>query len=135
MKSAFAFLTVAVVLVGLSGCQGPCGCRPDGFLSPHGRCLIDGSCGHCADCPDTCQSCDTNDCGACADYGTCGPCNECAEEPVCEEPCEQRCTLMDRIRARRYVNPGPPTGAIAYPYYTLRGPRDFLASNPSSIGP
>ena len=27
------------------------------------------------------------------------------------------------------------TGAITYPYYTVRGPRDFLASDPRSIGP
>lgn len=30
---------------------------------------------------------------------------------------------------------GPPTGAVAYPYYTNRGPRDFLVDNPPSIGP
>ncbi len=30
--------------------------------------------------------------------------------------------------------PGPPTGQVAYPYYTVRGPRDFLQSNPPSIG-
>jgi hypothetical protein len=30
---------------------------------------------------------------------------------------------------------GPPTGAVTYPYYTTRGPRDFLARNPRSIGP
>ena len=30
---------------------------------------------------------------------------------------------------------GPPTGGVAYPYYTNRGPRDFLAKNPPSIGP
>jgi hypothetical protein len=30
---------------------------------------------------------------------------------------------------------GPPTGAVTYPYYTTRGPRDFLAKNPKSIGP
>ncbi len=30
---------------------------------------------------------------------------------------------------------GPPTGAVAYPYYTVRGPRDFLDPNPPSIGP
>jgi len=30
---------------------------------------------------------------------------------------------------------GPPTGAVAYPYYTARGPRDFLDPNPPSIGP
>jgi predicted small secreted protein len=29
---------------------------------------------------------------------------------------------------------GPPTAATAYPYYTLRGPRDFLTDNPPSIG-
>lgn len=30
---------------------------------------------------------------------------------------------------------GPPTGTVAYPYYTTRGPRDFFAANPPSIGP
>ena len=36
---------------------------------------------------------------------------------------------------REYVGPqGPPTAAVAYPYYTLRGPRDFLIDNPPSIG-
>ncbi len=35
-----------------------------------------------------------------------------------------------------YVGPqGPPTGAVAYPYYANRGPRDFLQPNPPSIGP
>ena len=32
-------------------------------------------------------------------------------------------------------NSGPPTGQVAYPYYTTRGPRDFLMRNPPSIGP
>jgi len=31
-------------------------------------------------------------------------------------------------------NPGPPTGTVAYPYYTHRGPRDFLLDNPPTIG-
>ena len=44
--------------------------------------------------------------------------------------------------AGQYRNPAP-TGSggvggssaqVAYPYYTVRGPRDFLASNPPSIG-
>jgi len=30
---------------------------------------------------------------------------------------------------------GPPSAAVTYPYYTTRGPRDFLASDPPSIGP
>jgi hypothetical protein len=29
----------------------------------------------------------------------------------------------------------PPVAAITYPYYTLRGPRDFLERTPSPIGP
>jgi hypothetical protein len=29
---------------------------------------------------------------------------------------------------------GPPSAAIAYPYYTTRGPRDFLEPNPPTIG-
>jgi len=32
-------------------------------------------------------------------------------------------------------NPSPPGGQVAYPYYTVRGPRDFLRNNPPSIGP
>ncbi|HEY6564050.1 MAG TPA: hypothetical protein VIY86_06110 [Pirellulaceae bacterium] len=30
---------------------------------------------------------------------------------------------------------GPDYGAVHYPYYTTRGPRDFLMANPPSIGP
>ena len=30
---------------------------------------------------------------------------------------------------------GPASGAITYPYYTVRGPRDFLAADPRPIGP
>jgi hypothetical protein len=30
---------------------------------------------------------------------------------------------------------GPPVGTVVYPYYTVRGPRDFLAKDPPSIGP
>lgn len=29
---------------------------------------------------------------------------------------------------------GPQGGTVAYPYYTVRGPRDFLMDNPPSIG-
>ena len=30
---------------------------------------------------------------------------------------------------------GPPAAQITYPYYTNRGPRDFLDPNPRGIGP
>lgn len=32
-------------------------------------------------------------------------------------------------------NSGPATGAVTYPYYTIRGPRDFLDRDPQPIGP
>lgn len=31
--------------------------------------------------------------------------------------------------------PGPMQGAVMYPYYTVRGPRDFFHAHPPSIGP
>jgi hypothetical protein len=33
------------------------------------------------------------------------------------------------------IEEGPRMPQTAYPYYTTRGPRDFLAKNPPSIGP
>ena len=30
--------------------------------------------------------------------------------------------------------PGPPTAQVAYPYYSVRGPRDFFLDNPPTIG-
>jgi hypothetical protein len=30
---------------------------------------------------------------------------------------------------------GPPAAQVAYPYYTVRGPRDFLLDNPPPLGP
>jgi hypothetical protein len=30
---------------------------------------------------------------------------------------------------------GPASASYAYPYYTTRGPRDFLQNNPMGIGP
>lgn len=29
---------------------------------------------------------------------------------------------------------GPPTGQVAYPYYSVRGPRDFFVNDPPTIG-
>jgi hypothetical protein len=31
--------------------------------------------------------------------------------------------------------PGPPVGQVAYPYYTVHGPRDFLRDKPPTLGP
>ena len=38
-------------------------------------------------------------------------------------------------QTRTYDGPeGPATAQVGYPYYTTRGPRDFLTNNPPSIG-
>lgn len=39
------------------------------------------------------------------------------------------------MQPQQPINPGPPTGAITYPYYTTRGPRDFLAQDLRPLGP
>jgi hypothetical protein len=96
--------------------------------------------GHCQDgaCVD----------GACSN-GQCGPggCQDCADGT-----CKQRHVGRYGGLAKHHLSPeekaalaasdygatqpaGPPTGAVAYPYYTTRGPRDFLAKCPPSIGP
>ena len=82
-----------------------CRCLPCPWIP---GCL--GACGGGADAG--CQSCSDDSCQSCGDAG-CG---------------------AGRGGAEAFT-PGPPTGAITYPYYTNRGPRDFLAENPPSIGP
>ena len=39
-----------------------------------------------------------------------------------------------QYRTDPQVGSGTPAPQTAYPYYTNRGPRDFFASNPPSIG-
>jgi hypothetical protein len=75
--------------------------------------------GSCSKAPETCQSVEA----------PVGP-------PPGWDPGEggPRPSLAARLH-RPAADAGPPTGAITYPYYTTRGPRDFLAKNPESIGP
>lgn len=71
--------------------------------------------------------------------GSCGSdaCGSCGAAP---HVCANACGAPIAARAPygsdgpNFVQ-GPPTGAVTYPYYTVRGPRDFLLDNPRSIGP
>jgi hypothetical protein len=63
--------------------------------------------------------------GACCGHGYCCECACGPQAPGC-------CNSGDQ---RYNFNPGPPVAQTAYPYYTLRGPRDFFLDNPPSIGP
>jgi hypothetical protein len=92
------------------------GCGGDGC--PVGNCLAGCNCDGCAS-GGPCQHLAGKIAGGfCACPATAGICPHAGGYP--EQPAFQ---------------PGPPTGQVAYPYYTTRGPRDFLLKNPPSIGP
>ena len=98
------------------------------LTSSSGCCLLDRIfCCRSACCPyeNECSSCGGGGCASCGGgrgYAGRGG----AHPPGCDVANEEASAM--------YAG-GPPTGAVAYPYYTTRGPRDFLASNPPSIGP
>ena len=127
MKRIISTLSVIALLAGLGGCCSPrcrpaCGpCGGPGYQS----CSDAG----CDTCSTGCESCGPADCGMCSGAG-CGSC--------CK-PCGAVCGGMGCLCGAGYgqeaFTPGPPSAAITYPYYTVRGPRDFLAETPPSIGP
>ena len=142
MKRVFSLAALVVLVAGASGCSiidrlfllntdGPYAHH----AKHHGGQCQDGACQECQD-----GSCPTGDCEA-------GACQECPGG-TCRVPHTGRYGGL----AKHHLSPeekaalaasdygatqpaGPPTGAVAYPYYTTRGPRDFLAKNPASIGP
>jgi hypothetical protein len=107
-----------VGLVGLTGCVMQHGRRPWACMG-----------GSCAQAPENCRSC-----GASCD-ASCDTCED--TDPPCK--CKGHVCRLRRapamVEAEPEPAPGPASGAVTYPYYTTRGPRDFLAKNPASIGP
>jgi len=99
-----------LLLLGVAVAAGLTGCIQDQMCCrPCGQgttCMMPGS---CARAPETCRACG----------------------PACAGPCDP---AVDP-EAMGMFNPGPPTGAVTYPYYTVRGPRDFLAGDVRPIGP
>ena len=53
-----------------------------------------------------------------------------ADCPVCH-----RGSLCQRGQEGGDQEAGPETAGVAYPYYTLHGPRDYFDRNPNSLGP
>ena len=123
MKRALLMLVAIALTAGLAGCRSSqCGCLT-GMVR-----------GTCQDAPENCGGCgeDGMACGpaGCAPSGMMGKggfrggfCNTC------------RGIGCMMCRGQQMINPGPPTGTTTYPYYTTRASRDFLASQPRSIGP
>jgi hypothetical protein len=69
--------------------------------------------------------------------GGCPTCRMLGRQHGCNN-CNHCCSHFPRntgLNGAGAGNEGPMTGQVAYPYYTTRGPRDFLAKNPASIGP
>jgi hypothetical protein len=62
--------------------------------------------------------------------GVCGNGYCCA---ICGQPAPACCCNSGDQNYN--FNPGPPVAQTAYPYYTVRGPRDFLLDNPPPLGP
>jgi len=123
MKNALFALLAGVAVAALSGCahnrcnscceNGPS--EKDTHFCVHPiRSLLGIGQGTCRKCPETaaaCPTCPQPACHACGGRG-CGMCLG-HGQPMAEGP----------------------VGAVTYPYYTLHGPRDFLAKNPPSMGP
>ena len=125
MKRAFLILMAGIAVAGLAGCAADRGC--DGCGGKH----LLGCCpGTCQSAPETCGGCGGQHCGD-------PNCPYCGGDP--RDGGDGRDGPLARHRAEFDAyhggQPGPLTGAVAYPYYSLRGPRDFLARNPGSIGP
>ncbi len=155
MRHLSACLLVVAVLGSASGCSlidRLFLINADGPYSNHyGGCPAgcEDGCEQCAEAP--CADCQSGICptGGCKD-GLCRfgkNCNACADGRCQERHVgrygglarhhltpEEECALESSDYGAT-CPPGPPSGAVAYPYYTTRGPRDFLAKCPPSIGP
>jgi hypothetical protein len=112
-------------------CEPACGCCDPSCGDPccNDGCCADGRCGlgqgngNGNERGQVCSACGGAGCGAC---GGCGFIGALATG---------LCPHAGGYPEAQNFNPGPPTGQTAYPYYTTRGPRDFLQNNPPSIGP
>jgi hypothetical protein len=96
-----------------NGCNGPMGCRPCPIGWQRGGTDYGAhlSGGHC---------------GAMGGGAGCGPAG-CG--PMAGHHAGQNAYAQDT-----QTGSGIPGPATAYPYYTVRGPRDFFANNPPNIG-
>lgn len=108
MRKCLLFVGLVGMLASLTGCHRPLcrNCQPGGDCGP-------GGCG--------CNS---------SHYNGCRP-----------TPLSWQSGGLDYAGKMSYrdvrneqVNPGPPNASYGNPYYTVRGPRDFLLDNPPSIG-
>jgi hypothetical protein len=149
LSRAFGLVVVTAMIATSSGCSiidrlfllntdGPHGhhAAQGGGPCQDGQCQ-DGQCGP-EGCPDgTCPpgACQSGNCQEC-EGGACHPRHVGRYGGLAKHhltPEEKAALASADYGATQPA--GPPTGAVAYPYYMTRGPRDFLATCPPSIGP
>ncbi|RMF87875.1 MAG: hypothetical protein D6741_19955 [Planctomycetota bacterium] len=121
MKQVLCVTALIAGLAILSGCSSHAIQHRQGGIGLTG--LVHGS---CAAAPETCQ-----DCAAPA------ACPACQAGAPCALHGHRLAALPKHhgLHQQPMIDPGPPTAAVTYPYYTIRGPRDFLQSEPTPIGP
>ena len=118
MSKSYVAILLSVITASSLGCQ----CGP----SKTGGC--------------TSSRCDTFAASSCAG----GSCH--ASVPAKASQGNQPTGVLASMHGRHHRGPqshtgplgpsmGPHAPTVAYPYYTTRGPRDFLATDPASIGP
>jgi hypothetical protein len=124
-----------------SGCGGgACGC-PAGGCNCFGRFCNNSGCG--VQGPHDCSACNSSGWGNdghgyCPDgcRGMCGGRGPMLRSGycLCCGRAAPSCCCSSGDHNYNFA-PGPPVGQTAYPYYTVRGPRDFLLGNPPNLGP
>jgi hypothetical protein len=149
MRRAIFALLAATALASSSGCC----CFEKLFCCGWGGCCGYGHEGPCGGCCDSCGGGGCYDCGmagntvteggyADGQYGPGGPPNGPPNAAMARaqgkyHPAHGHPLMHPRRNAGGQYEfaAGPPTGGVTYPYYTNRGPRDYLAKNPRGIGP
>jgi hypothetical protein len=90
-------------------------------------------------CDETGCGCAVGGCnGGCCDPAGCGGACRRVIDGIASGGCGPGCGLCPHAGGYPEYpsfNQGPPVGQVAYPYYTTRGPRDFLRDHPPTIGP
>ena len=120
-------------------CESECGC-PEDCCCESDCCCGDQCCGAGCDCGCQGGGCSAGACGSggCNCYGNCGNCG--CRGGLCQRMAGRVaaggcCPHSGGYPASYNFTPGPQSGQTAYPYYTTRGPRDFLMCNPQPLGP
>jgi hypothetical protein len=111
-------------------CRNCCLFRRGRAACGYDQCGVSGPCYNNYD-YSACQQCGGGPSWGCCGKGCCGCCE--TYSGCCCQPQGPGCCASGDHRYN--FAPGPPVGQTAYPYYTTRGPRDFLMANPPSIGP